>query len=53
MFLLAVLLSTNAVAGMVWPELSFHALVYADLAVKVLWGLYFSCLAARLLLNRS
>lgn len=38
MFLLAVLLSANAVAGMVWPGLSFHALVYADLAVKVLWG---------------
>lgn len=36
--LLAVLLSANAVAGMVWPELSFHALVYVDLAVKVLWG---------------
>lgn len=38
MLLLAVLLSANAVAGMVWPELSFHTLVYVDLAAKVLWG---------------
>ncbi|MNB85448.1 hypothetical protein D3C75_323600 [compost metagenome] len=38
MLLLAVLLSANALTGMFWPELSFHTLVYADIAVKLAWG---------------
>ncbi|AHV99656.1 DUF6609 family protein [Paenibacillus sabinae] len=38
MILLAVLLSANALTGMLWPDLSFHTLVYVDLAVKLIWG---------------
>lgn len=38
MILLAVLLSANALTGMLWPDLSFHTLVYVDLAVKLFWG---------------
>ncbi len=30
--------SLGYMAGMVWPELSFHTLVYADIAVKLAWG---------------
>jgi hypothetical protein len=38
MILLAILLSANALAGMFWPDLSFHTIVYVDLVIKLVWG---------------
>jgi len=38
MIFLAILLSTNALYGMLYPNYSFHTLVYTDLAIKLIWG---------------
>jgi hypothetical protein len=39
MFLLAVLLTVNALAGMWNADISFEIIVYIDAVIKLLWGI--------------
>lgn len=40
MIIIAILLSVNALVGIVDDSISFHMLAYIDLVIKVVFGLY-------------